>query len=41
MVNKNEIYTIDITGMSHEGNGIGRIDGYTVFVDGALLNEKV
>ena len=40
-VKKNEVYTMDITGMTHEGQGVGRIDNYTVFVDGALQGEKV
>ena len=40
-VRKNEIYTMDVTGMTHEGQGVGRIDNFTVFVDGALQGEKV
>lgn len=40
-VRKNEVYTMDITGMTHEGQGVGRIDNFTVFVDGALEGEKV
>ena len=31
-VEKNKQYIIDITDISSEGSGIGRIDGYTVFV---------
>ncbi|HOM01468.1 MAG TPA: 23S rRNA (uracil(1939)-C(5))-methyltransferase RlmD [Acetivibrio sp.] len=41
MVKKNEVYTIDITGMTHEGQGVGRIDNFTVFVDGPIEGEKV
>lgn len=41
MVKKNEVYTIDITGMTHEGQGVGRIDNFTVFVDGPVEGEKV
>ncbi|NLE25348.1 MAG: TRAM domain-containing protein, partial [Clostridiaceae bacterium] len=40
-VRKNEVYTMDITGMTHEGQGVGRINNFTVFVDGALEGEKV
>lgn len=41
MINKNETYTIEITGMSHEGKGIGKVSGFTIFVDGAMLGETV
>ena len=33
-------YEINIDGMSHEGQGIGRIDQIVVFVEGALKGEK-
>jgi len=39
LVKKNEVYTIDITGMTHEGQGVGRIDNFTVFVDGRLKGK--
>ncbi|MDN5332525.1 MAG: rRNA (uracil1939-C5)-methyltransferase [Tepidanaerobacteraceae bacterium] len=32
---------IGITGMAHEGQGVGRVDGFAVFVEGALNGEKV
>lgn len=32
---------IDINGMAHEGQGVGRINGMAVFVEGALKGEKV
>lgn len=32
---------IEITGLSHEGRGIGHVDGKVVFVDGALVGEQV
>jgi len=42
---KNEIYTIEITDMNNLGNGIGRIDGKAVFVqggvDGDILKIKI
>ncbi|RXE58529.1 23S rRNA (uracil(1939)-C(5))-methyltransferase RlmD [Acetivibrio mesophilus] len=41
LVKKNEVHTIDITGMTHEGQGVGRIDNFTVFVDGPIEGEKV
>ncbi len=40
-VKKNEIYKLEIGGMTHEGQGVGRIDNFTVFVDGALKGEEV
>lgn len=41
MIEKNRNYILDITGMTHEGQGVGRIDGLAVFVDGALEGEQV
>lgn len=32
MINKNEIYNISIESVSSDGNGVGKIDGFTVFV---------
>lgn len=32
MVEKNKNYTVEITGISSDGNGVGSIDGFTVFV---------
>ncbi|GGA52028.1 23S rRNA (uracil(1939)-C(5))-methyltransferase RlmD [Paenibacillus physcomitrellae] len=40
-VTKNEDYTIEIIGMNHDGEGVGRAEGYTLFVAGALPGEKV
>ena len=40
-IKKNNDYSLDITGMTHEGQGVGRIDGYPVFIDGALEGETV
>lgn len=38
---KNDIYEIDITGITDEGHGVGRADGIVVFVPYALKGEKV
>lgn len=38
---KNSVYIVDITGMTHEGQGVGRVEGFTVFVDDALESEQV
>lgn len=41
MVEKNKDYVIDISGMGYEGEGVGKIENFTVFVQGALIGEKV
>lgn len=38
---KNEELTLEITDMGSEGEGIGRADGYALFVKGALPGETV
>ena len=40
-VKKNDDLTLTIDAVSSEGQGIGRTDGYTVFVPGALAGETV
>ena len=40
-IEKNKEYTLDISGMGYEGEGVGKIEDFTVFVPGALINEKV
>lgn len=40
-IEKNKKYTMTVTGMGNEGQGIGKIDGFTVFVEGALLGEEI
>lgn len=37
----NEIFFIEIDGLGHSGEGVGHLDGYAVFVDGALPGERV
>ena len=41
IVKKNQDYIIEITSQTHEGMGVGKIDGFTVFVEGAIIGEKV
>jgi 23S rRNA (uracil1939-C5)-methyltransferase len=40
-IKKNEIYTLTITDIGTQGEGIGKLDGFTVFVKGALPQEEV
>ena len=38
---KNDMLTVTIEDMGHDGEGIGKIDGYTVFVKDALIGDTV
>jgi 23S rRNA (uracil1939-C5)-methyltransferase len=38
---KNGEYIADIVGIGHEGEGVGRVEGFTLFIQGALPGEKV
>lgn len=40
-VAKNEKYNITITDIGSEGEGIGRIDGFTIFVEGGLPGDEL
>lgn len=40
-VEKNGEYIADIVGLGHDGEGVGRVNGFTLFVHGALPGEKV
>ncbi|MCI8335919.1 MAG: 23S rRNA (uracil(1939)-C(5))-methyltransferase RlmD [Peptococcaceae bacterium] len=40
-VNVGEIYSMEITGLTTEGKGVGRVEGMAVFVAGALPGERV
>lgn len=39
-VEKNRDYTVEIAGLTSEGAGVARIDGFTIFVEGALPEEQ-
>ena len=38
---KGQILELTIEDMSQEGKGIGKADGFAVFVDGAVVGDKV
>lgn len=40
-VEKNAEYEADIVGLGHEGEGVGRVNGFTLFIPGALPGERV
>lgn len=40
-VEKNKIYEMYVDDIGIHGEGIGKIEGYTVFVEGALPNEQI
>ena len=40
-MNKNDIFEIEITGITDEGDGVGRAEGMAVFVPYALMGEVV
>ena len=41
MIKKNDYFDINITDIGINGEGIGKIDNFTIFDEGALPNEKV
>lgn len=41
ILSKSKTYKVEITGLTHEGQGVGKIDGFVVFVDSALIGEIV
>lgn len=41
MLNKDQIYDIQIVDMGNKGEAIGKTDGFTVFVDGAVKGDLV
>ena len=40
-VSKNQEITLEISGLGSDGQGIGRVEGYALFVAGALRGERV
>ena len=38
---KNDIVTVEITDMGHDGEGIGKIDGFALFIKDALIGDVV
>ncbi|MFC4770039.1 23S rRNA (uracil(1939)-C(5))-methyltransferase RlmD [Effusibacillus consociatus] len=40
-VQKNQSIELEITGQGHEGEGVGRYEGFTIFVPGAIKGERV
>ena len=40
-VKKNEEYIVDIIDNGYEGEGIAKIDGYTIFIPGTINGERV
>ena len=38
---KNDEVTLDIIGLTQDGEGVGRADGFTLFVQGALPGDVV
>lgn len=40
-VNKNEEYIVDIIDNGFQGEGIAKVDGYTIFVPSAIKGERV
>ncbi|CQR75123.1 23S rRNA (uracil-C(5))-methyltransferase RlmCD [Sporomusa ovata DSM 2662] len=40
-VEKGQTYAIDITGLGHSGEGVGRYQDFTIFIPGALPGETV
>ena len=41
MLLKNEIVKIEITDITDEGNGVGKVDGFTIFVPGTAVGDKL
>ncbi|MHC6181109.1 23S rRNA (uracil(1939)-C(5))-methyltransferase RlmD [Clostridium sp. JNZ X4-2] len=40
-IEKNKEYILQIDGMGYQGEGVGKINGFTIFVPGAIKGEKI
>ena len=40
-IEKNKEYVLTIDGMGYQGEGVGKVEGFTIFVPGAIQGEKV
>src|SRR5690554_1860741 len=40
-VRKNKNYKLNISGLGHRGEGIGKVDNFTVFVEGAIPEDHI
>lgn len=40
-VRKNDVIEIEVTGINHDGAGVGHVNGYTLFIRQALPGERV
>ena len=41
MPQKNQLVTLEITDITEEGNGVGKLDGFTLFVPGTAVGDKI
>ena len=41
MFKKNDIVEVEIIDMTHEGQGVAKLDGFVFFVDNALPGENI
>ena len=41
MLNKNDVVTVEITDIGVGGEGIGRVDGYPLFIKDAIIGDVV
>ncbi len=41
MINLQELYTVEITDMTAEGAGVGKTDGFTLFVKDGVIGDKL